>query len=834
MRRHRRLLSIFLGCLSLVAATAAAQPAPSAATADLAYQTPPQPLADIIDRLPTPSVAVSPDQQWLLLLEQPSLPAIAELSEPELRLGGLRFKPGNNAPSRRRTESGYELLRIADGERRPFRGLPPEPRLEDVTFSPDGAHVAFTHTRADRVELWVAEVATGAARRLGDAALNLASGAEPVWLADSRALLCALVPSGRGAPPQPAAVPSGPVVQENLGTAAPARTFQDLLASPHDEALFEHYLESQLARVDLDGGVTPLGEPGLIWDYDASPDGSYLLVEILHRPFSYLRPAGSFPTRVEVWSAAGERVRQVVDLPLRENVPKDFGSVATGPRSFSWRADAPATVVWVEALDGGDAGREAEFRDRLFALAVPFGGEPRPWAKLVHRYAGILWARDDLALVSTWWWKTRNLRVSRLRPADLEAAPELIIDRSWEDRYGDPGEPLLTVNEYGRPVLLTGGDDGETLYLVGDGASEEGDRPFFDLYDLKSRSSERLFHSQAPYYERPIRLLDGDGRRLLTRRESVDEPPDYFVRDLEGGAPLRRLTSFPHPTPELRGLEKELIRYRRADGVPLTATLYLPPGYEPENGPLPTLVWAYPQEFKSADAAGQVSDSPYRFDRIGWYSSQLWLTRGYAVLDDPSMPIIGEGDDEPNDRFVEQLVSSAEAAVAELVRRGVSRPGQIAIGGHSYGAFMTANLLAHSDLFAAGVARSGAYNRTLTPFGFQSEERSVWEAPEVYFAMSPFLHAETIDEPLLLIHGAADNNPGTFPMQSERFYDALKGHGATARLVMLPHESHGYRARESVAHMLWETDRWLEKYVVDAAVVPTVEPSRAMAGSEPR
>jgi len=371
--------------------------------------------------------------------------------------------------------------------------------------------------------------------------------------------------------------------------------------------------------------------------------------------------------------------------------------------------------------------------------------------------------------------------------------------------------------------VLATADGGRTIFLIGDGASAEGDRPFLDAFDLETKEAERLFRSEAPFYERPVEVLDAEAGVVLTRRESVDEPPNYFLRRLADGdgaatngaaaAPPIRLTEFPHPTPQLEGTDKELIRYRRADGVELGATLYTPAGWTPEQGPLPTLVWAYPEEFKNADFAGQVQDSPYRFDRAWWGSPLLWLARGYAVLDDPTMPIVGEGDDEPNDRYVEQLVASAAAAVDELVRRGVAERQRIAVGGHSYGAFMTANLLAHSDLFATGIARSGAYNRTLTPFGFQSEERSLWQAPEVYSAMSPFMNADKVNEPLLLIHGDSDNNSGTFPMQSERYYNALQGHGATVRLVMLPHESHGYRARESVLHMLWETERWLDEFL---------------------
>jgi dipeptidyl aminopeptidase/acylaminoacyl peptidase len=430
------------------------------------------------------------------------------------------------------------------------------------------------------------------------------------------------------------------------------------------------------------------------------------------------------------------------------------------------------------------------------------------------RYDGVQWGTDSLALVDEWWWKTRRVRTWVVAPGKPGEQPALLFDRSWEDRYNDPGNALMHPNPQGRRVLQTA-DGGKSIFLIGEGASPEGDRPFLDKLDWSSKETTRLFRSQAPHLERPRLFLDDGKRVVLTFRESRQDPPNYFARTLKGGK-LRPLTEFPHPTPQLLGAQKELIRYEREDGVQLTATLHLPPGYDAAQGPLPVLVWAYPEEFKSADAAGQVTDSPYSFDRVGWWSPLLFLARGYAVLDDPTMPIIGEGDEEPNDTYVEQLVSSARAAVDELERRGVGDPGRVAIGGHSYGAFMAANLLAHSDLFRAGIARSGAYNRTLTPFGFQSEERTLWEAPEVYFTMSPFMHVEKVDEPILLIHGDSDNNAGTYPMQSERFYNALKGMGATARLVMLPNESHGYRARESVMHMLWEMSTWLDDHVKNA------------------
>ncbi len=796
---------------------------------DPVYRTPAQVLVDLVDARPTPGVELSPDGAWLLIEDRPSLPSIAEVSRPELRLAGYRIDPRTNGPSRARTEDGLSLLRISDGSERAVRGLPAEPKIGFVSWSPDAAHVAFTQTGEDRIELWVLDVASASARRLSDAPLELTARLAPTWLPDSSGLLVTLVPAARGPAPPAPQVPAGPVIQENAGKVAPARTYQDLLQTPHDEDLFEHYFTAQIARVALDGTVTPLGAPGLFVGFDPSPSGDYVLVETLHRPFSYLVPGYRFPRRVEVWDRRGGLVRRLADLPLHEEVPIAFGSVPTGPREHQWRSDAPATLAWVEALDGGDAGAEAAERDRLFTLVAPFDGPPKALATLDLRFDEVTWGSGDLALVSEWWWPTRTNKVLRLHPDSpgptSGPAPELLFDYSWEDRYHDPGRPVTTTDAHGRRVLETGGG-GRSFFLTGDGASPEGDRPFLDAYHLASHTSERLFRSRAPHYERPWRVLDGEGGRFLITREAVDEPTNLFVyTPAADDAGLRQLTHFPDPTPQLRGASKELIRYHRADGVELTATLYLPKGYEAKrDGPLPLLMWAYPIEFKSADAAGQVTDSPYRFVRVGWYSPLLFLARGYAVLDNPSMPIVGEGDAEPNDTYVEQLVASAKAAVDEVVRRGVAEPGRIAIGGHSYGAFMVANLLAHSDLFAAGIARSGAYNRTLTPFGFQAEERTLWQAPQVYYAMSPFLHADQVRAPILLIHGQADNNSGTFPMQSERFYAALKGLGKTVRLVMLPHESHGYQGRESVLHMLWEMDRWLGTYVKDA---PAPKPAAA-------
>jgi dipeptidyl aminopeptidase/acylaminoacyl peptidase len=805
-RLSRIRLASTLSFLLTIPALAAVAPAP----ADDTYRMPPKVLIDIIDAPPTPAVLMDPHRQQLLILDRPSLPPVAELAERELRLGGLRIRPRTHAPSRAGYVSGLRLVRLSDLSERPVSGLPDGSRIGDLEWSPDGSRVAFTNIRQDGAELWVADLATGAARRLAGG-LNLAASTGPRWLADSQTLVCALVDPNLGPEPPASDVPTGPVIRESAGRAAPARTFQDLLKSPYDEALFAHYLTSRVARVTLDGQVTPIGAGGLIAGLSPSPDGRYLLVQSLHRPFSYLVPADRFPRRIEVWDLDGKVVRQVADLPLQEEVPIAFDSVPTGPRDVTWREDAPAALFWVEALDGGDAGKPATERDRALLLAAPFQGDPAPLATLSYRFYGMSWGNDGLALIEESWFKTRKTRTWIVRPGDPRTAPVSLFDRSSEDRYSDPGDPLTTFDSRGRRVLRTA-DGGKTLFLVGAGASPEGNRPFLDALDLASHKTKRLFRSEAPYFEVPVDLLDDAGRQLLVRRETVDQPPNYWARDL-ATAKLRQLTRFPHPTPQLAGIHKELIRYKRADGVQLTATLYTPAGWKPADGPLPMVMWAYPQEFKSADAAGQVTDSPYRFARAGAGSPLVWLTQGYAVLDNPSMPIVGEGSKEPNDTYVQQLVASAQAAVDEVVRRGVADRRRIAVGGHSYGAFMTANLLAHSDLFAAGIAESGAYNRTLTPFGFQAEERDLWHAPETYAQMSPFMFADKVKTPLLMIHGQADNNSGTDPIQSERFFNALKGNGATAKLVYLPLEAHGYRGRESVLDVLAESYDWLEKYV---------------------
>ncbi|MGH9349942.1 MAG: S9 family peptidase [Vicinamibacterales bacterium] len=794
-----------------------------AATAEVVfaqYQRPPGNIVDILDAAPLPTASVSPSGQVLALLERASMPGIAELAQPMHRLAGMRVNPRTNGPHRAQTLKGISLRQVADGAELKVT-MPPNPRLSWIGFSPDGTRMAFTHTRDAGIELWVADAATGKGRAVSTASLNAMWGTPCQWLADSTALLCRFVPPSRGAAPVAPDVPPGPNIQENLGRTAPVRTYQDLLASAHDEALFEHYGTSFAAIVDAATGARqPVGAAGLYDMAQASPNGEYLVISRLKRPFSRLVPAEDFPKEVEIWNRRGEVVRRVADLPIADAVPAN--GVLEGPRSFTWQATAPATLLWAEALDGGDPRKPAARRDRLLSLSAPFSGEPAALLETEYRFRAIRWTDNGVALVNEY---DRARRWTRTWVVESPgAAPRKLWDMSAEERYADPGTVVQRPGSSVRANVQPGDfryppdrlvvQHGDYIYTTDEGATPQGDRPFLSRVNLRTGAAERVFQSDDRSYETVIALVADDASSFVTSRESATEPPNYFVHET-GASPPRAITAFADPAPELRGITKQLLTYARNDGVQLSATLYLPPNHRTGER-LPMLVWAYPREFTDPKAASQVIGSPNRFPTIGWSSLHLlFLTQGYAVLDSPTMPIVGSGES-ANDRYVEQLVASAQAAVDTVVAMGVVDRDRVVAGGHSYGAFMTANLVAHSDIFRAGIARSGAYNRTLTPFGFQNESRTFWEATSVYTRMSPFWYADRIKEPLLIVHGEADDNSGTFPIQSERLYMALKGHGATVRYVTLPHEAHGYAARESVLHTVAEMLNWADTYAKNA------------------
>jgi len=803
--------------LTLCAVTASAQTGPPR------YERPPQAILDVLNAPVTPEISVSPAHDVALFHTRVLYPPIADLAQPMLRLAGVRINPANNGEHNPPRFTGYVLKRIADGREIKVT-LAAKMYLSSPSWAPDSKHFAFTNTLQKAVELWIGDAQTGAAHAIAGVRLNSSLGNPCEWMPDSRSLLCLTVPGGRGAPPGASPIPAGPHIEESFGKAAPQPTFEDLLQNALDEKLFEYYATSQLELVNIaNGQVAPLGKPGIFSVADPAPDGQHILVERVHSPYSYLVPFEDFPREVEVWDPRGRVVYKVASLPLQENTP--LGGVPVGPRNFSWQATAPATLVWVEALDEGNPRRKVTPRDRVMWLDLAAfkpgaqAASPAELLKTEERFAGILWGeRGDFAVVRDYVRAQQRRRAFFFNPHDPAAPPRLVWDLSVEERYKDPGQPVMRVLPSGRSGIL---QDGGDIFLEGAGASPEGDRPFLDRFNVKDLQAKRIFHCDDKSYEEVVALLAPDGSKFLTRYETPADSPNYFLRSASGDT--TPITHFPNPTPQLLGIKKELVTYQRPDGVGLSMTLYLPPDYKTGER-RPAVMWAYPREFTSAALAAEVTGSANRFTVIRGPSELYFLLEGYVLLENAAMPVVGDPET-MNNTYVEQIVSDAKAAIDKAADMGAIDPTRVGVGGHSYGAFMTANLLAHSDLFRAGIARSGAYNRTLTPFTFQSERRTLWEAPDIYLKMSPFMFADKIKAPILLIHGEADNNSGTFPIQSERMYRALKGTGGSVRYVTLPDEAHGYAARESIGHVLWEMLKWFDQYVKNAA--PTGAPAVA-------
>ena len=785
----------------------------SYAQENLTYQKPPKPILDLVDVPLAPGTYINSKGDLMLFLYRDQYKTIAELSEKELRLGGLRINPATNISSRARYFTDIKIKSVKDNDPTNVTGLPENPRIANLSWSPDEKKLAFTQTTNTGVELWVIDIKSAKAKKLTDASLNANMGNIINWFKDSEAILVKMLPKDRKELIDEAmAVPTGPTVSVSDGKEAQNRTYQDLLKDPNDEYNFEQLARSTLFKVDLNGNKSQWMEANMYDDISFSPDGEYIMISHIKKPFSYLVPYYRFPTETNVYKNDASLVNMVNDVPLLEDLPQGFMSTQKGRRSLNWRADKPATLVFAMALDGGDPEVEVDHRDQVFMLDAPFKGEGKAFLKTINRYSGIIWGNDETAIAMDYWWNTRNSKTYLIDPSGNNKDPKILFDRNYQDVYSDPGNFVTHKNNFGRSVLEL---DGTDAYLIGDGFSDKGQYPFIDKINLKTGDTERLYQSIfEDKKESIVEALDIDKGEILVRIEASSEYPNYYTRNIKKKNDLQQITNFENPFKSLQDVSKEVITYKREDGLELNGTLYLPAGYDKENPEkLPMIMWAYPREYKDKNSASQNTSNANDFTYPYYGSPIYWVNRGYAVLDDAAFPIIGEGDEEPNDTFRKQLVDNAAAAIDAVDEMGYIDPDRVAVGGHSYGAFMVANLLSHSDLFAAGIARSGAYNRTLTPFGFQSEERNYWEAPEVYYTMSPFMHADKMKTPLLLIHGEADNNSGTYPMQSERYFNALKGLGATARLVMLPKESHGYSAKESVLHVLWEQDEWLEKYV---------------------
>ena len=776
----------------------------------ISYQTPPQAITDLLLAKPTPGVSIDSKAEWMLFSERNSFPSIEELAMPEYRIAGMRINPNNYSPSRQTYINNFSLKNIKTGKTLAVTGLPTPLYAGSVSWSPNETKISFTQTGQNRVDLYVIDVATGKATKMNKQPINAIMGGGATWVDDQTLLYRTATKEANMAPPKPLA-PKGPTVQQNLGKTAPSATLQDLIKSPYDEQLFEFFATSQLVQ-NKAGVETLIGKPAIYTSVSLSPDKNYMMVRTIKKPFSYLVAAYGFPSVLNVTDRAGKVIKTLADLPSTEVRPSGYDNVQNVPRGFDWRDDEPASITWTVPLDSGLIKKDVEYHDAILQLSAPFTSQPKELFKTKMRFGGISWGNPTLALFRESSRTKQTSKLSRYNPTT--GAIELLYELSTTDAYNNPGSPVTEKNKFGRNVILTT-DNGTKLLLNNTtGASAKGDLPFIAKFDLATKKSEILWRSQPGSFEMVTDVLDPQKLVLLTRKESQKDAPNYYIKNLILRVADRKITDFTNPYTQLEGVSKQKISYKRADGIDLTGDLYLPKGYNKEkDGPLPVLIWAYPREFNSAADAAQIRGSQDKFTTISSGGPLFFVTQGYAVLDNAEMPIVAKDGKRPNDTFVEQLKLNAEAAINKLSEMGVGDKNRMAVGGHSYGAFMTANLLAHTNLFKAGIARSGAYNRTLTPFGFQNEDRTYWQAPELYYQMSPFSYADKIKTPILLIHGEMDDNQGTFPINSERLFNAIKGHGGTTRFVYLPYEAHGYRAKENILHQLWEINTWLDTYV---------------------
>jgi dipeptidyl aminopeptidase/acylaminoacyl peptidase len=788
---------------------------------NLSYQKPSKTILDLADYERAPSVSMDTKKEYMLLSYRNTYKTLDDLNQEELRLGGLRINPVTNISSTVTYITNIKLRKIKDTNEIQVSGLPENPRISNISWSPNDKKISFSHSTNTGVQLWVLDVASAKATKLTEATVNANLGNPFSWFNDNETILVKMLPKNRAALLDAKKdLPTGPIISNANGSKSQNRTYPDMLKNKNDEINFENIITSELYKVNINGTATLFKTADMYAGESFSPDGNFLLLTTIQKPFSYIVPLSRFPLKSVVYDTNGTEIKTVNEVPLNEIMPKGFMAVRKGKREMSWRNDKPATLSYVVALDEGDQANKVDFRDEVFLWNAPFNGAATTLVKTPQRFSNVIWGNDNTAIISDEWYDTRNTKTYVINPSNPNQAPKVIFDRNSQDVYSDPGNFETRKNQYNKYVLAIENDH---AYLIGDGFTKNGQFPFISEFNLKTLQPKRLYTSA--YKDKKEDVLEIEDFKkgiVLVQIQSKNDYPNYYFRNIKQKNSLTPITAFKNPFESIQNVSKEVIKYKRKDGVELSGTLYLPVGYDKvKKEKMPLLIWAYPAEYKDKNSAGQSTQNQNEFTFPYYGSFVYWVTKGYVVLDDAAFPIIGEGTTEPNDNFITQLVDNAEAAINAVDALGYINRKKVAVGGHSYGAFMTANLLTHSNLFACGIARSGAYNRTLTPFGFQSEQRNYWERPDVYNTMSPFMNADKMKTPMLLVHGEADNNPGTFTLQTERYFQALKGLGAPARMVILPKESHGYAAKENILHLLWEQDQFLEKYLKNNEEIKT-------------
>ena len=543
------------------------------------YSKPPKDIEAVLTAQQSPTVSVNPTHDYMMLEQGQRYPSIADLSEPMLRLAGLRINPRTNGPHRDPRIVSLTVKKIGGSEIKV--ATPADARLSGVAWSEDGKRFAYTNTTNHGIELWTGVTATGATSKVPGVLLNTAcsagagggpggggrggrggGGGGPVrWINGGKSLLVRTSPAGRGKAPALDAPPEGPSIQQSLtGAKGQVATLEDLLKTQQDEKLYEYYCTAQISVVDPStGNANAIGKPGIFSTVDLSPDGKHLLTARIHRPFSYLYSQQAFPKDVEVWDIAGKLEFKLAKVPLADSLPLE--SVQTGPRGWEWHPLEPATVIWWEALDGGLTRQPAKERDKIVKLAAPFTASPTEVLRTEQRFGGMQFSESGkyVFIRESDGGRGRN-RTSVMTDG---GKPEVLWSLNSRERYKDPGT-VMSKSVHGHQVVI---ENNGVVLLDGLGSSDQGDHPFLDRFDLKTKKAERIFQCDNSSYEQVTTLLDENGNRFITRWETPTDPPNYFIRSASVAGEKKAITNFPDPAPQIRNIKKELVKYKRPDGV---------------------------------------------------------------------------------------------------------------------------------------------------------------------------------------------------------------------------------------------------------------------------